>query len=303
MQRVATRRREFARGSVGAGRGMSCFGLKGGIGSASRASTADARCTRWARWCSRTSAAATLTLARRRDRSPRCWHAAARQPTARARARSSCIIATDAPLDRAPVAPPRAARRRRHRAHRLVLRARQRRHRARVLDGLDGPAARRRMRRAVLARRVLDPLFQAAADGAEQAIVDALFSAEYGEDGPVTDASSQRSSIKDITHVHENTDFRRTSKAWPASFHPEQTRAGNPRVRARAPLDDGGGERRDRGAFDGGATEVWVNDSHGGFRNLLPGAARSTRADGAGQAARRSSMMAGVERRAWTACA
>jgi D-amino peptidase len=25
-----------------------------------------------------------------------------------------------------------------------------------------------------------------------------------------------------------------------------------------------------RGAFDGGATEVYVNDSHGGFRNLLP---------------------------------
>src|SRR5262245_48509272 len=33
---------EFARGAVGAGRGMSCFGLKGGIGSASRlAATAD----------------------------------------------------------------------------------------------------------------------------------------------------------------------------------------------------------------------------------------------------------------------
>ncbi len=24
------------------------------------------------------------------------------------------------------------------------------------------------------------------------------------------------------------------------------------------------------GAFAGGATQVWVNDSHGGFRNLLP---------------------------------
>ncbi|KGT01787.1 D-aminopeptidase family protein [Burkholderia pseudomallei] len=24
------------------------------------------------------------------------------------------------------------------------------------------------------------------------------------------------------------------------------------------------------GAFAGGATRVWVNDSHGGFRNLLP---------------------------------
>ncbi|SAL23958.1 M55 family metallopeptidase [Caballeronia humi] len=53
-------------------------------------------------------------------------------------------------------------------------------------------------------------------------------------------------------------------------FHPEQTRAGNGEyeharrwmtLEANAAIE---------GAFAGGATQVWVNDSHGGFRNLLP---------------------------------
>src|SRR5215831_3322354 len=42
MEALAAAAPEFTRGAVGAGRGMSCFGLKGGIGSASRlAATAD----------------------------------------------------------------------------------------------------------------------------------------------------------------------------------------------------------------------------------------------------------------------
>jgi D-amino peptidase len=53
-------------------------------------------------------------------------------------------------------------------------------------------------------------------------------------------------------------------------FHPEQTRAGNgeyERARRWMSLE---ANAAIQGAFAGGATEVWVNDSHGGFRNLLP---------------------------------
>ncbi|SAL57657.1 M55 family metallopeptidase [Caballeronia telluris] len=53
-------------------------------------------------------------------------------------------------------------------------------------------------------------------------------------------------------------------------FHPEQTRAGNAeyeRARRWMTLEANAAVE---GAFAGGATQVWVNDSHGGFRNLLP---------------------------------
>jgi D-amino peptidase len=51
--------------------------------------------------------------------------------------------------------------------------------------------------------------------------------------------------------------------------HAEQTRSGNPEYeRARAWMTDEANAAI-RGAFAGGATEVLVNDSHGGFRNLL----------------------------------
>ena len=52
--------------------------------------------------------------------------------------------------------------------------------------------------------------------------------------------------------------------------HPQQTRAGNPEYeRARRWMTDEANAAI-AGAFDGGATEVYVNDSHGDFRNLLP---------------------------------
>ncbi|HEV7821169.1 MAG TPA: M55 family metallopeptidase [Burkholderiales bacterium] len=53
-------------------------------------------------------------------------------------------------------------------------------------------------------------------------------------------------------------------------FHPEQTRAGNgeyERARHWMTLE---ANAAIQGAFAGGATHVRVNDSHGGFRNLLP---------------------------------
>ncbi|SEI61550.1 M55 family metallopeptidase [Paraburkholderia diazotrophica] len=52
--------------------------------------------------------------------------------------------------------------------------------------------------------------------------------------------------------------------------NPEQTRAGNSeyeRARRWMTLE---ANAAIEGAFAGGATHVWVNDSHGGFRNLLP---------------------------------
>src|SRR5690606_3928752 len=51
--------------------------------------------------------------------------------------------------------------------------------------------------------------------------------------------------------------------------HTEHTRSGNPEYeRARAWMT-AEADAAIRGAFEGGATEVLVNDSHGGFRNLL----------------------------------
>lgn len=53
-------------------------------------------------------------------------------------------------------------------------------------------------------------------------------------------------------------------------FHAEQVRPGNGEYeRARAWMT-GEANAAVAGAFAGGATEVLVNDSHGGFRNLLP---------------------------------
>ncbi|WP_197325907.1 M55 family metallopeptidase [Ralstonia solanacearum] len=53
-------------------------------------------------------------------------------------------------------------------------------------------------------------------------------------------------------------------------FHPEQTRAGNPEYERARRWMTAEADAAVRGAFEGGATEVIVNDSHGGFRNLVP---------------------------------
>ncbi|MFZ4285062.1 M55 family metallopeptidase [Variovorax sp. HJSM1_2] len=53
-------------------------------------------------------------------------------------------------------------------------------------------------------------------------------------------------------------------------FHPEQTRAGNTEYERARRLMTAEANAAIRGAFDGGATHVLVNDSHGAFRNLLP---------------------------------
>ncbi len=53
-------------------------------------------------------------------------------------------------------------------------------------------------------------------------------------------------------------------------FHPQQTRSGNPEYeRARRWMTDEANAAI-AGAFDAGATAVYVNDSHGDFRNMPP---------------------------------
>ncbi|GAB1385344.1 M55 family metallopeptidase [Melaminivora sp.] len=53
-------------------------------------------------------------------------------------------------------------------------------------------------------------------------------------------------------------------------YHPEQTRAGNPEYERARRLMLAEANAAIAGAFDAGASAVYVNDSHGGFRNLPP---------------------------------
>lgn len=53
-------------------------------------------------------------------------------------------------------------------------------------------------------------------------------------------------------------------------FSQEQTRAGNPEYERARRLMTEEANAAIRGAYDGGASEVLVNDSHGHFRNLIP---------------------------------
>ncbi|WP_116142035.1 M55 family metallopeptidase [Trinickia diaoshuihuensis] len=76
--------------------------------------------------------------------------------------------------------------------------------------------------------------------------------------------------------------------------HVEQTRSGNAEYeRARGWMTDEANAAV-HGAFDGGATEVLVNDSHGGFRNLLLDRL-DARAQSITGKPRNLGMMAGVE--------
>ncbi|MCY1514978.1 D-aminopeptidase [compost metagenome] len=53
-------------------------------------------------------------------------------------------------------------------------------------------------------------------------------------------------------------------------YHPEQARQGNPEYERARVLMAQEANAAIAGAFDAGATEVLVNDSHGGFRNMPP---------------------------------
>ncbi|ADV02106.1 M55 family metallopeptidase [Alicycliphilus denitrificans] len=77
-------------------------------------------------------------------------------------------------------------------------------------------------------------------------------------------------------------------------YHPEQTRAGNPEYERARRLMAAEASAAIAGAFDAGASEVYVNDSHGGFRNMPPDLL-DARAQAIQGKPRYLSMVAGVE--------
>ena len=175
---LAAARADFARGSVGAGRGMTCFGLKGGIGTASRlAPVGERRYALGVLVLANYGKLECLTLAGRRigpTLASRLAHARATEE----RGSIIVVMATDAPLD-----------------HRQLRRVAMR---AAAGIGRTGGyyghgsgdiavafstasfvahAPQVEVVRATLAEPLLDTLFEAAAEATEQAIVDALFAA------------------------------------------------------------------------------------------------------------------------------
>ncbi|MFZ4479836.1 MAG: M55 family metallopeptidase [Rhodoferax sp.] len=77
-------------------------------------------------------------------------------------------------------------------------------------------------------------------------------------------------------------------------FRPEQTRPGNAEYDRACLLMTGEANAAIAGAFDAGATEVWVNDSHGNFNNM-PAHLLDPRAQAILGKPRYLSMVAGVE--------
>ncbi|MBL0142556.1 MAG: M55 family metallopeptidase [Betaproteobacteria bacterium] len=77
-------------------------------------------------------------------------------------------------------------------------------------------------------------------------------------------------------------------------FHPDQTRPGNPEYERARVLMTHEANAAIAGAFDAGAAQVLVNDSHGNFRNMPPDLL-DARARAVQGKPRYLSMMAGVE--------
>jgi D-aminopeptidase len=170
----------FQRGAIGAGRGMSCFGLKGGIGSASRR----------ARVAGRDYLLGALVLANfgkleslvvaGKHIGPRVAQRVAARTAERDQGSIIVVLATDAPLD--------------HRQlRRVAMRAAAGIGRTGGYYGhgsgdialafstaasVPHAPAEPVTARAVLAEELLESLFEAAAEATEQAILDALFQAE-----------------------------------------------------------------------------------------------------------------------------
>jgi D-aminopeptidase len=170
---------EFARGSVGAGRGMSCFGLKGGIGTASRITTVEQHAFALGVLAlANFGKLESLTLAGRRIGPVLAQRLADAAPQ-RDRGSIIVIIATDAPLDhrqlrriatRAGAGIARTGSYYGHGSGDIALAFST----AEFVPHDDDAV----QRRATLAEPLLDTLFDATAEATEQAIVDALFSAE-----------------------------------------------------------------------------------------------------------------------------
>lgn len=184
LQAWAAAGADFEQGAVGAGRGMSCFELKGGVGSASRR-VAGSGHTLGALVLANFGKLPQLTIAGH----PVGMHLAAPPPAETAPEQGSIILllATDAPLDA-------------RQLRRLALRAGAGLARTGSVFGHgSGDIAlafstaytvphlveRAMPAVAMLHDGVLDPLFQAAADACEQAILNALWHARpvTGRDG------------------------------------------------------------------------------------------------------------------------
>ncbi len=182
LRAFASAGEEVAQGSVGAGRGMSCFSLKGGIGSASRRAAAHAV---GALVLANFGLLANLSIAGQ----PIGTQLAAAQDAEAEKGSIIMLIATDAPLDA-------------RQLRRLALRAGAGLARTGSVFGHGSgdialafstaytlPQRREAPMPAValLHDGLLDDLFQAAADSTEQAILHALWHAQCitGRDGHV----------------------------------------------------------------------------------------------------------------------
>ncbi|SFB27282.1 D-aminopeptidase [Collimonas sp. OK607] len=187
QQALANAAPEFAQGAVGAGRGMSCFDLKGGIGSASRYATiGDQQYCVGALVLANFGKLAALTLAGKHIGEELIR---LRQPVAEIPEMGSIImiIATDAPLDarqlgrlatRCGVGLGRTGSIYGHGSGDLALAFST----AQTVPYRACSVLRRSFS---LYDNLLDPLFEAVVDSTEQAIVNALFAAESvtGRDG------------------------------------------------------------------------------------------------------------------------
>lgn len=184
----ATASADFERGSIGAGRGMTCYGLKGGIGSASRVATLDGMpYTLGALVLANFGRTPQLTVAGCRIGAA----VAERLAEAATPERGSIIvaIATDAPVDarqlrriafRASAGIARTGSNFGHGSGDVVIAFS-------IADRIPERAIAALRARHVLAEPRLERLFDAAAEATEQAILDALFSAVSvtGRDGHV----------------------------------------------------------------------------------------------------------------------
>ena len=243
------RRADFAEGSVGAGRGMSCFGLKGGIGTLRAACRRPAASIHGGRPGTGQLRPAAATGACRSRGRLIAWRRKAWRPTEPEKGSIIMLVATDAPLDA-------------RQLRRLALRA---------APGWLAPVRSSAMAAATSRWRfppaytvptgsdrpmpaiamvhdgLLDPLFQAAADSTEQAILHALWRATA-----VTAATAiarptlPRAPSPALRRAPRNEDpDRRRHRGRGRMYHRQQTRAGNGEYeRARRWMTTMGGSRR-----------------------------------------------------------
>jgi D-aminopeptidase len=188
---LATAGADFERGSIGAGRGMSCFAMKGGVGTSSRVATIDGMpYTLGAAVLANFGRTSHFTLAGRRigpALAARVVDAATDAPTERGSI--IVVLATDAPVDsrqlrrialRAGAGIARTGSNFGHGSGDIVIAFT-------IADRIPERAVAALRARHILAEPRLERLFDAAAEATEQSILDALFSAVTvkGRDGHV----------------------------------------------------------------------------------------------------------------------